>query len=1775
MGGFSRRVDPTITTPANLVGQLGGYSESAAPMGSKARKIYFKDILQKWGSGFIRWIGRRKHDIRRLDAESGRLMMFRKGDPAGIRLDLVGKLHSMSAVHPKTGVEASAPQAVASAEKPAEVTSAAATKAGETASSPPPHEVLLRRILDRSTQSPLNESVRAADIIDDFKQLGDAAIVQNLDSSLIKQLRQQLTLQLVEIKLPESHRVFFPPGTSLSRLGIDYFEDIDIPIQEREERLLAMGGSLSPELSPEEASASEVAGEDSEIAMARRLVERELRLAQGVRNLQTTYGHGTDSSIPTAALRPVEFIADLSDRLASLLDENKRVPAELVERLFDQARLMGSRADAATKERVLLPADALWSVQYLISSLNDPGYDPVSERHSALKGAETPEQASIERLEGFATYLDGLIGSDGYLDDARLNLVKAFAVNDQEKAYAEARHELQKGMRSLSRLLGAREGSGGKAQTNLSLLLAGSRLKFDGELLKLLKNNKTFAKNMPEVNLLLANVMLLQWKAEKLRHGQSPDLEIEANSEGLQILFENDLKELGFGEKEVAELSRKDGSPESIAQAQALVTCVTQLASLGLSRTGDVKAISKVVDDARAKLLSNRDLSALTGNAARAEAIAMLVDRDAAGRRDRLQALPRPDTLAKSALDYDLAASRISENYDRLSALAAQQDQATQSLQAYNQSPSVNPIRSDHATTRQFASEVAVLRIQQAELQAMQSWLNDLEGHADSSANDIAECRRLIPDLEHEIQGGLEKLQRLSGTPLHAMVFPSDRNLSASELLARLDSPIGGGQDEGPTLGEIVDAINTLSSAPSQEKLTREQLREDVRLQTRLLDGRKTDLTRAQQQDLRMVLVGAAARCFMESRQAELPAGDETPFPLWNHRARFTELLAESGLDIHAFAPEIEDMLLREINAPALEKWLAESGKLTPPPNAEPSQFQDATRAVIAGAIPSMKDGDRLFLKSNGAVELGLNGIPLGVPGVKIDAAASGGRRNIMVIQRKPKSLVVAIRAGKTGGLRLGVGATLYDAPVVKAKASAKAQINMSKVAGYSIEIPLEDNKAQDFIHRLMGNQPIDGKDLYRLAKDIKALTKSEIKASLDVSAGVNISPTSKDAVVGFSVGGNFGAGASKAWMKATQTNSKLETFKVAKSISLQATASLGVSVKGPGALGTLSGQVLGNDSPYSSTFASSPVQLAGVQLTESRTYEAELSVQRLANDGSLVKAEFEFLMPLGLGIDRAGLESTNAILKAQLATLTAEQGKQLDALLQKVDAQDGYALIIPSQISPERVKDLNTLFARERAQAEANRVLGRDVAEAQLKQAAENHQQRLEKLESEAKDFKLQRFILVKGDSMIRNQAVNAGIVRVAWQKQAGVGTTVEVLELSAPPVSSNPVVPIPDPVDAELETNDDDFQTAHGSVLEDQDWETSTDYQSFRGSVQELRASIKESESEKATGPASKIKNTAPIQQMAPMPITAEGYLAKIKNDNKKLHEYLQKAVQQPPAQTSVQAKAPQIDIPAFKAQGDQTVITSQNMGDLQQIPALKDYLSPQGSRYQETLQTLNVFRSNEGSPSLTNPAQYYVGKTVAEAATLLQAVIDVVQPSNEQPVLNPLQALASIGRSAVSIQDNGQCFYLTVASAQGRNAVLGTGEDVRNNAKSTRQALLNGFVALDEAGMKFVTGVSDVGKLPVSLNKVFNTLTTGLDGNSVGSNGWGGPEEARLAAIVYNRPVVSIRSDKIVISYPNKTEETCQPGQLQQKLAQIQSKNPMIHILQNNHWQNTIPQ
>jgi hypothetical protein len=106
----------------------------------------------------------------------------------------------------------------------------------------------------------------------------------------------------------------------------------------------------------------------------------------------------------------------------------------------------------------------------------------------------------------------------------------------------------------------------------------------------------------------------------------------------------------------------------------------------------------------------------------------------------------------------------------------------------------------------------------------------------------------------------------------------------------------------------------------------------------------------------------------------------------------------------------------------------------------------------------------------------------------------------------------------------------------------------------------------------------------------------------------------------------------------------------------------------------------------------------------------------------------------------------------------------------------------------------------------------------------------------------------------------------------------------------------------------------------------------------------------------------NTAPSQQIAPSLAKTSDYLSKIQQDNKILHRYLQQAVKsevKAPVQSS-----PQVDIPAFRDKGDQTVITSQNMGELQKISSLRDFLSPEGSRYQETLQNINGFRKCRGA-------------------------------------------------------------------------------------------------------------------------------------------------------------------------------------------------------------------
>lgn len=1148
--GFSSRADPSVATPTNLVGQLAGYSQSSAPVGTKARKVVIKNLMAQWGSNLIRKITRRKHDIRAAEGQTGRFVLYRKGDPAALRLDLVGKLSSVRAGSPRSDVQADPPGAGEGGARAVGDDPVGASRLGSSAvAGDPPaqglgvanagagapgteealaHQQLSDRIRARDELESLKD-VRVADILSDFKQLSDPAIAAELDPTQVRELREALALQLLRVKFPEAREAFFPPNAILQTLGLNYFEDIDEPIGEREDRFRQLGGQLV-DLAASAAEGIDAASarEAPDIARARSEVAREFALATSVRQLATRYQNAT-----TAALDPARFISELAERLGRLTSAARGTPPELIDRLCDQARLMGSRADTSAKgaTRTLLPGDALQNMSYLVGILDDLDYDPVKQSHSALQTGGQPlsaERQAMERLEGFATFVDGLIGGDGYLDEARLNLVKTMATNDAQRTYAEARHELQKSVRSLSRLFDAAhsEGSIKKFKTTITPFMSGSRIKVDRMFLNAITNQAGLKQNMPEVNLLLANVMLRQFTAEKLRRGEEPALLLGGTVGDLEAVFaDRDLKDLGFSVDDIKALRTGDGGATWRSQAQELANTVRSLSALGMSRSAEVTSINEVVEGARKRLLDNslatRNLSELVGNGARAEALITLTGNHAAERSARLQHLTLRERDKTQGAEYALAAAAISRSYDGLSELATLREQAAAGIAAHAARNPAEALNAGHAATRKFAAELTELRDTDDMLASLQSLKAKLEEAAtvsgsDSVSADLARSRTLISNFTTARQASLSRLIAIRSTPLHEMVFPTGQDHSAEAVLLRVkpaDHPA-----DSPSPGDLADWVHTTASAPSREKLYRNEIREHARVQTRLLEARQRELNELQRLDLRMALVGAAAKCLTESRSADLPEGDETAVALWDHRARFIELLEGSGLDTQRFAPEIEDMLLREITAEALKKWLGEANKLPLPVVSPTTALADAPRAVIAAELPNMKDGDRVFLKSNRCLEVGLNRVPVGA-GLRVDAAVAGGTRNMMVIQRKPNSFVINVRAGTTGAVRLGLSAGLMDAPIVRA--NARAHLNTSDVAGYAIEITAEGNNPRDFINALLSGQKLTPKEL-ALAKDIKALTKTELKATLDASISAGYSPISPDSMVGVGVGGQL-----------------------------------------------------------------------------------------------------------------------------------------------------------------------------------------------------------------------------------------------------------------------------------------------------------------------------------------------------------------------------------------------------------------------------------------------------------------------------------------------------------------------------------------------------------------------------------------------------------------------------------------------------------------------------
>jgi len=289
----------------------------------------------------------------------------------------------------------------------------------------------------------------------------------------------------------------------------------------------------------------------------------------------------------------------------------------------------------------------------------------------------------------------------------------------------------------------------------------------------------------------------------------------------------------------------------------------------------------------------------------------------------------------------------------------------------------------------------------------------------------------------------------------------------------------------------------------------------------------------------------------------------------------------------------------------------------------------------------------------------------------------------------------------------------------------------------------------------------------------------------------------------------------SRAWAQATQDNAKVHVMKRATGYQLEASLGAEVTVKLPSLAENVLKPALapgvGNQAVKSSVSGTN-TNLGGVKTSVSRVYEAELSVEQKALDGSIRKAEFEFAVPLVPGLDTSALGGVDPRLKAQLDRLPPERRAEFDQLLKQVDNAEGYLLLAASRLDDSVCNALNAEFSLEREMAnELGRMHSRGSRDAALDRACKAHGERLASLGEQAAEFKLERLIVVKGASMTREQALGVGLLRLERQGQAGTGSTVGQVDLTAPPSQA---VSQP-PAQASVESDDTESVSASTAMF------------------------------------------------------------------------------------------------------------------------------------------------------------------------------------------------------------------------------------------------------------------------------------------------------------------------------------------------------------------------
>jgi hypothetical protein len=634
----------------------------------------------------------------------------------------------------------------------------------------------------------------------------------------------------------------------------------------------------------------------------------------------------------------------------------------------------------------------------------------------------------------------------------------------------------------------------------------------------------------------------------------------------------------------------------------------------------------------------------------------------------------------------------------------------------------------------------------------------------------------------------------------------------------------------GP-LGAVRAFITLATEAAQRKVLVGDIQTRSAAMQQALADHRQAmrpEVAAAAQTILRAV-IAEQYLAHAERDRNGAAGGSQAPMLPIEREQEILAALKARGVDRDVFGPEIDDMLMREIGPETVQAWAREAAATQRQTKvaaaggtaaAKLAEERAIAREAIISAVRDMQFAERIKLTEKSGMTLSSGRVPIALTGLRAEIAASKSSRTLLDIKCKGEKFVVVMRGSAITGAEAGLS-WMPPMPGLAKIAAVTGKVSGSHEAaeGVAMTFPSRADTIA-FITALYTRDSLEAADWAR-ATNIEFTTKKVLAASVNAAAnistrnignalsGVNkslgnalkMTASAEAGPVGaVEVGLNVSAGVrfkmGGQWEEASLSNNKKVVLKTASAYQMGLSLQAGVTLRHPNLMSqgaqaiedaTTSSIAGPGDITLSKMVPPNAFNLIGAEKELfDLNFQVELATEQTAVDGQLEKAELEIFCPLMPGLNAEKLARLVPGYADKLDRLSPEQRQQLDALLDKVDTDQGHGILINMALKTEYRDALNAGFSLDK---QAASVADRPAdARTRTDAAYRDHQQRLAQLKRSPEAFELSQVIVVASDMMFRTLNTNLTFIKFSKESSAMNGRTVGRIAMNEQPAAPAP---------------------------------------------------------------------------------------------------------------------------------------------------------------------------------------------------------------------------------------------------------------------------------------------------------------------------------------------------------------------------------------------------